>query len=254
VGFPAGLAGDQRRELEWIPNLRKQGINVKTFLSKRLVIGATGLVMLAGAAGALAATQGSSSPSAESQAYINDLANRLSVTPSALTAAIKAAGSDQIDAAVTAGRLTEAEATALKAGIQAGTSLQLFGRGFRGGGFRRGSGGGDAAAASYLGITEATLRADLLGGQSLAQIAAATSDKSIAGLKSAIIAAETTRLDAAVAAGRITSQQEQRRLTSLSTRIDALLQRSWTGGGAWRRTGSTGATGSNLYGGSQPSV
>jgi hypothetical protein len=254
VGFPAGLAGDQRRSLHWMPTLRKQGINVKKSLSKKLVIGATGLVMLAGAAGALAATQGSTSPSAVSHAYINDLANRLSVTPSALTAAIKAAGSDQIDAAVTAGRLTQAEATALKSRIHSGTGLELFGRGLRGGGFQRGAGGGDAAAASYLGITHATLRSDLRGGQSLAQIATATTDKSIAGLKAAIIAAETTRLDAAVAGGRITSQQEQQRLTSLSSRIDALLQRSWTGGGAWRRTGSTGATGSNLYGGSQSSA
>ena len=84
---------------------------MKAFLSKRLVIGATGLVVLAGAAGAVAATQGSTGFG--SQAYINDLAGRLGVTPSALTAAIKASDSDQIDAALAAGRLTQAQATAL---------------------------------------------------------------------------------------------------------------------------------------------
>jgi hypothetical protein len=135
---------------------------VNQFLSKRVVVGATALVMLAGgAAVAVAATQGSTTPGAQAQAYINDLAGRLSVTPGALTAAIKAADSDQINAAVTAGRLTQAEATALQARIQASTGVPFFGGGFGGRGLRGGFGGSDAAAATYLGITEATLRADL---------------------------------------------------------------------------------------------
>jgi hypothetical protein len=204
---------------------------VKAFLSKRLVIGATGLVVLAGAAGAVAATQGSSSSGGP--AYINDLAGRLGVTPSALTAAIKASDGDQIDAAVAAGRLTQAQATALKARIQRSPGVPVLGRPLAGGGFRAGIGGSAATAAQYLGISEATLHADLRAGRSLAQIAAAAPDKSVTGLKAAIIAAETTRLNAAVSAGRITGEQEQQRLTNLSRRIDALLQRAWNGGGAW---------------------
>jgi hypothetical protein len=204
---------------------------VKAFLSKRLVIGATGLVVLAGAAGAVAATQGSSGSGG--QAYVNDLAGRLGVTPNALTAAIKASDSDQIDAAVAAGRLTQAQATALKARIQRSTGVPFLGRRFGGSGFRAGIGGSAATAAQYLGISEATLHADLRAGQSLAQIAAAAPDKSVAGLKAAIVAAETTRLNATVSAGQITSEQEQQRLTNLSRRIDALLQRSWNAGGAW---------------------
>jgi hypothetical protein len=204
---------------------------VKAFLSKRLVIGATGLVVLAGAAGAVAATQGSSGSGG--QAYINDLAGRLGVTPNALTAAIKASDSDQIGAAVAAGRLTQAQATALKARIQRSTGVPFLGRRLAGGGFRAGIGGSAATAAQYLAISEATLHAGLQAGQSLAQVAVATPDKSVAGLKAAIIAAETTRLNAAVSVGQITSEQEQQRLTNLSRRIDALLQRSWNGGGAW---------------------
>lgn len=204
---------------------------MKAFLSKRLVIGATGLVVLAGAAGAVAATQ--SSPGSGGQAYINDLAGRLGVTPTALSAAIKASDGDQIDAAVAAGRLTQAQATALKMRIQRSPGAPFLGRPLAGGGFRAGIGGSAATAAQYLGISEATLHADLRAGQSLAQIAAAAPDKSVAGLKAAIIAAETTRLNAAVSAGRITGEQEQQRLTNLSRRIDALLQRSWNGGGAW---------------------
>jgi hypothetical protein len=221
-------------------HILEQGIHVKALLSKKLVIGATGLVMLAGAAGAVAATQGSTNSGA--QAYINDLASRLSVTPSALTAAIKAAESDRIDAAVAAGTLTQAQASALKARIQLSTGVPFLGHRFSGGGVRGGFGGRDATAAQYLGIAEATLRTDLQAGQSLAQIAAATPGKSVDGLKAAIVAAETTRLGAAVASGQITTQQEQQRLTDLQSRIDALLQRTWTGG--W--SGGRGA--SSLFG------
>jgi hypothetical protein len=208
----------------------RQRTNVKAFLSKRLVIAATGLVVLAGAAGAVAATQGSSGGA---QAYTNDLAGRLGVTPSALTAAIKASDSDRIDAALAAGRLTQAQATALKARIQASAGVPFFGHHFAVGGFTGRLGGSAVTAAQYLGISDTTLHADLQAGQSLAQIATATPDKSVAGLKAAIVAAETTRLNAAVSAGRITSQQEQRRLANLSSRIDALVQRAWNGGGAW---------------------
>jgi hypothetical protein len=228
---------------------------VKPLLSKQLVIGATGLVMLAGAGGAIAATQSSTSPGTQAQAYVNDLAGKLNVTPSALNTAIKAADSDQIDAAVAAGRLTQAQATALQTRIQASTVAPLVGRGFAGGRFRHGGlGGVDTAAAQYLGITEATLRTDLQGSQSLAQIATATPRKSVAGLEAAITAAETTQLNTAASSGQITSQQEQQRLGDLSSRISTLVQRTWTGGHDWTGrahhwsgTGATGASGSSLF-------
>ncbi len=231
---------------------------MQSFLSKKVVIGAVGLAVLAGAGGAVAATQSSTSPAAQEQAYLNDLANKLGVTPSALTAAIKAANSDQIDAAVAAGRLTQAEATALKARIQASTTAPFFGYGFgrhgfggRGFGDRGfgGRGGIDAAAVSYLGITEATLRSDLQAGQSLDAIAAATPNKSAAGLKAAIIAAETSKLNTEVSNNQITSAEETQRLNDLSSRIDALLSRSWTGGtGGWAGHNRGGY---GLFGGSQ---
>ena len=131
---------------------------MKSFLSRKLVIGAVGLAVLAGAGGAVAATQNSTSPAAQEQAYLNDLASKLGVTPSALSAAIKAANSDQIDAALAAGRLTAAEASALKARIAVSTTAPFFGYGFgrHGSGGRgfggRGFGGGiDAAAATSSG-------------------------------------------------------------------------------------------------------
>jgi hypothetical protein len=219
--------------------------------------------MLGGTAAALAATQSSSGSGA--QAYVNDLAGRLGVTPAALSTAIKAADSDQINAAVAAGRLTQAQATRLEQRIAQSASAPFPGRGLRrgfgAGGRGRGRGLLDvsSAASQYLGITEATLRSDLAAGESLDAIANATVSKSAAGLKAAIIDAETSRLGAAVTAGTITSQQESQRLTNLSSRIDALLQRTWSGqaggrAGGWARrgvtgaTGATGAAGSSLFG------
>lgn len=210
---------------------------MKSFLNRKLVAGATALVLLGGAGGAIAATQSSGSGA---QAYINDVAAQLKVSPSALTAAMRAASIDQIKAAVAAGRLTQAQASKLEQRIEKGDGLPFVGHRFGGGGFfghRFGGGGlhsGLTAAAKYLGISEATLRSDLASGKSLSQIASTTSGKSAAGLKAAIIAAEKTRLAGAVSSGRITSKQEQQRLARLSSRIDSLLTRTSKAGSGSR--------------------
>jgi hypothetical protein len=237
---------------------------MKALLSKKFVIAATGLVMLGGAAGAVAATVSSSSPSAQAQAYLNDLAGRLGVSPTALSAAVKAADSDQVDAALKAGRLTQSEATALKTRIEASAVAPFVEHGLGLGAAGRlagGARGAYGAAATYLGISDNTLRSDLLAGQSLAAIASATPNKNVAGLTTAIIDAETTQLTTAASDGRITSGQETQRLADLPSRVAALVQRSGAGGhgsagaGGWARgghgftpSGSTGATGPNLFG------
>jgi hypothetical protein len=204
---------------------------MKSLLSKRVVIGVTALAVLGGAGGALAATQASNgSHSSAAQAYVNGLAKHLDITPSALTAAVKATDSEQIETALAAGRLTQTQANAAKQRIEQSTSVPLFDRAFGGRGLRGLAGKSDPAAAQYLGISEAALRSQLKTGQSLEAIATSTPGKSVAGLKAAIIAAQTTRLNTAVSSGKITAQQEQRRLTSLSSRIDTLLQHTRSAG------------------------
>jgi hypothetical protein len=81
------------------------------------------------------------------------------------------------------------------------------------------------AAASYLGLTVTELRTQLRSGKSLAQVAAAQG-KSVSGLKDAILAAAKTRLDQAVAAGRLTAAQEQTILDRLKMRLDAFVNRT----------------------------
>jgi hypothetical protein len=89
-------------------------------------VGGTALAIGLGAAGAIAASD-VLSPKAESQAVIDDAADRLGVEPSELSDALKSALKSRVDAAVEAGRLTEAEGKALKERIDSGDTPLLFG-------------------------------------------------------------------------------------------------------------------------------
>ncbi len=192
---------------------------MRSLFSKRLAIIATGLILLGGGTVAVAATHGSSHTGR--QAYLDDVAKHLNVSPQALTAAVKAARSEEIQAAVADGRITEAQANALEQRAQRRGGRALFGSGLGAG--RRGNA---AVALQYLGISAATLRSERQAGKSLAQIAASTPGKSAAGLKAALLSADRARLARDVASGAITSAQEQQRLALLASRVEAQLQRT----------------------------
>ena len=71
-----------------------------------------------------------------------------------------------------------------------------------------------SAVTDYLGITAAQLRTQLEAGKSLADVAKAQG-KTVAGLQDAIVAAATKKLDAAVAAGKLTAAQKATMLADL---------------------------------------
>jgi hypothetical protein len=195
---------------------------------RKVVAGAIAGVVLAGAGGAIAATK-LGSPGT-SQAIIDDAAKRLNVQPSALSDALKQATLDQIDAAVKAGTLTQAQADKLKARVNAG-DFPLFGlggRGFAGPGFF-GAGKMDvlSAAADYLHLTQQELMTQLRSGKTLAQIATAQG-KTADGLVQAITDQITKDLDAAVTAGKLTADQEQKIEASLKQFVTAFV--NGTGG------------------------
>jgi hypothetical protein len=73
-------------------------------------------------------------------------------------------------------------------------------------------------AATFLGISPSDLLTDLKGGKSLAQIAT-DQGKKVDDLVTALVAPAKTRLDAAVAAGTITSAQEQKLIANLTTMV-----------------------------------
>jgi len=192
------------------------------FKTKSLVAGA--VVLAAVSAGAALAANKLLTPKQESQAIINDAANRLGVQPSALSDALKAAFKARIDAAVADGTITKARGDELKARIDAG-DVPFFGGGFRDRPFH-GPGhegfGELAAAATYLGVTEMNLRDSQMSGKSLAQVAKDKS-KSVDGLVDAIVAEEKQELAAAVAAGRITDAQRDSIEQGLAARVKAMV-------------------------------
>jgi hypothetical protein len=200
---------------------------VKMRIRRNLAIGLAGAAALVTAGGAIAATQGTG-PAATSKAIVADAADRLGVSSQKLNEALVAAMGAQIDARVKAGDLTEAQAAAIKKQLASGTvPLVGFGggpgRGFGGPGHGHGGPGHGGhvdlqAAVAYLGLTAAELRTQLESGKTLAQVATAQG-KTAAGLVDALVAAETKRLDAGVAAGRLTEAQKADKLEGLSARI-----------------------------------
>jgi hypothetical protein len=181
--------------------------------NRKLMFGAAVLLAAAGGGAAIAAS--GSSPAEENQAILNDAAQQLGVSPSKLSDALKKALADRVDAAVAAGRITKAEGDALKQRINSG-DYPLFAGPHRGFG-HAGLGGLDAAA-SYLGLTEDQLRAELEGGKTLAQVAQAH-NKSVDGLVDALVADAKKHLDAAVSSGRLTQAQANDLLNGLRARI-----------------------------------
>lgn len=190
---------------------------------RRLVAGTVAGLAVAGGGAAVAATQ-LGSPSEESQAVVNDAAKQLGVKPTELSAALKKALSNRIDAAVAAGRLTQEQGAELKRRIQEG-DFPLFGApgfGHPHGGFGHGPGHHLDAAASYLGMSEDALRAKLESGSTLAQVAK-DAGKSVDGLVDALVADERAELDQAVKDGRITEAQKQQLLQGAEARVRAMV-------------------------------
>jgi hypothetical protein len=189
---------------------------------KKLVAGLSALAVVVGGGAAIGAT-GSNSPKQESQAIVNDAAKQLGVQPSELTAALKQALKNRVDAAVAAGRLTKAQGQAMKERIDAG-EVPLFGLG-------PGPGGPDGfhhvhvgldAAASYLGMSETALHSALDSGKTLAQVAK-DKGKSVDGLVAAMVAEEKAELATAVKAGRITQAQSDAIQADMKARVTDLV-------------------------------
>jgi transcriptional regulator with XRE-family HTH domain len=214
---------------------------LRRWFKGKLVIGLAALAVIAFAGGAYAATQ-SSGPTTR-QAFLNDVAKRLHVTPQQLSSALRGATVDQLQAAVKAGLLTQAQANAIEHGMKQNGNLPAAPFGFFGLGIGPGfapvpgpgtgpgtlprlrpflgpfAGVGDtSSAASYLGLTDAQLFQQLSSGKSLAQIATAKG-KTVSGLEQAMTAATKSRLDKLVAAKVITAAQEKQFLSRFSARL-----------------------------------
>lgn len=146
----------------------------------------------------------------------------MNIQRAALDSAITSAGNSTADTAVQQGTLTQAQADALKARVQAGDLGTLFGgRGGRGGpGGLKLPGVHQAmfdAAAQALNLTADELMTQLRSGQTLAQLAQANNTTEQA-VTDAALAAAKTQLDQAVAAGTLTQAQADAAYAELQQR------------------------------------
>jgi hypothetical protein len=220
-------------------------------MNRKVILIAAGVSVAAAAvAGGAAYAAGSfDSPQQQSKAVIDDAAKQLGIDPTKLSSALKKALEDQVDAQVAAGAITKAEGDAIKSKIEAGDYPPL-GFGFRGGpggpgfgfGLHRGGGMADlSAAASYLGLSESDLITQLQSGKTLADIAQAQG-KSVDGLVAALVAGLKQKLDAAVAAGKLTQAQEDQILADAKQRITDRVNGKMPapGDGPWGKDGGPG--------------
>lgn len=200
-----------------------------SMLKRKVAIGAVGIVVLAGAGGTYAATHRSGTD--ERQAFLDDAAKRLNVSPKQLDDALKGAFSDRLDAGVAAGRLTRTQADEIKQRLEAdglpfldGPKRFPGGRGpFPGPGLHGGPlFGAFDAAAKYLDLSQEQLFREVGAGKSLAQLAK-DRNKSVDGLKQAIEGAARAKLDAAVKAKKLTQAQEDEMLKQLGSRVDEIV-------------------------------
>lgn len=221
------------------------------FLMAALVVGLTlGFVLgpLLRSASASAQTQ----PPATSQQssgtslknlFLDQLAATLNIQRATLDSAIVTAGTNTADAAVQQGTLTQAQADALKARIQAGDLGALWGGR---GGFRSGprlEGVKQAildAAANALNLTTDELMTQLRSGQTLDQLAQANGTTAQA-VTDAALAAAKTRLDQSVNDGTLTQAQADAIYAQLQQQGTQLLTPRGRGFGGHRRLGDQSA-------------
>ncbi len=140
-------------------------------------------------------------------------------------------------------RALAAASAGLVVAAGAGGALAAGGKGAH----RAGDRANPAAIATYLGLTRMELRTQLEGGKSLAQIATAQG-KSVSGLEDAIYDAAKARFDKGVAAGRLTSAQEQARLDRLKAHLGDFVNRTGVHLGRAARGRAVGAAAASYLG------
>jgi hypothetical protein len=211
---------------------------------RTVAIGAVMALAVAGGGVAYAAATGTD----QRDAVLRDAAQRLDVSPDRLRSALEGAVADQLEQAVRDGKLTQQQADRIEQRIRReGVPFGApgFGPGGPPGAMGMMGGPGDGpfgfgldAAAGYLGLSSDALARALASGRSLADVARAQG-KSVDGLEQALLSAARDRLDRAVAAGRLTSDQRDRILSDLQQHVGDLVagrgpgvrfHRAWRGG------------------------
>lgn len=168
-------------------------------------------------------------------AFLTHLAQNLGVDKTQLGEQMKAAAKTTVDDATQQGALTAEQAQRMKDRIDQASPEQFAGKFFGGPGrgHHRGMGMGKPgrfgfggglwdAAAQKLGLTTDQLQTELRSGKTLAQIAQ-ENGVSRDDLKAALVEAQRTQVQQAVAQGRLTQEQADRILASLESQVDRII-------------------------------
>jgi hypothetical protein len=202
---------------------------------KALLIAVLALALIGGAGAAIAA--GEDSRSSRAGSYLEGVAKHLGVSADELKDAMKAAATDEVEAALADGRINQDEADALKERIESGEMPPLFGP-VLGPRFEHFPGRPHrdglhfffeeklSTAADYLGLTEDELEEKLNDGSSLADVAEAEG-KSVDGLKQALVDDAMEGVDQAVEDGKLTEAEAESLREGLEERIDAFVEHAF---------------------------
>ncbi len=148
-----------------------------------------------------------------------EIAAENGVSEEDLVSALVQAASEHLAEAVTAGRITQAEADERAEGIDAKIQERVNQQPSERAGRKKGMGPRAAMdALAEMGLTKEALMEGREAGQTLAETAAANGI-SEADLVDAMVAAATERAAAAVESGRVTQEQVDERLSNLEDRI-----------------------------------
>jgi len=193
-------------------------------VKKPVLIGAVAGAALLLAVGGAAFAKGGSTTSGFS--FVGDLASHLGISQSTLKSAIQATELDKVAYLEQSGRITSTQAQNMESAIKSGKAP--FGLGWRMHGGMRAGFGRQALSqvAADLGLTPQQLLSDLRGGQTLEEVITAQG-KSASTIESELQTTLKTRLDQAVASGKLTQSREEAILQDFANGFQNMLTRTW---------------------------
>ncbi|HEY8171793.1 MAG TPA: hypothetical protein VIH21_01800 [Dehalococcoidia bacterium] len=188
-------------------------------------VGVVAVTAALGMGAAVMAQEGTPVPGSTGGITLLDrVATKLGIDSGTLRDAVKSSASEEADARVASGELTQEQADAMKQRIADAPDQALIGGGGRGFG-GHGPHGGFASdeVAGFLGITTDELRTELQAdGATLASVALAHGQTRDA-LKAVLTTEAQEHLDAAVAEGRITQDEADVELAERTANLDAMI-------------------------------
>jgi lambda repressor-like predicted transcriptional regulator len=172
------------------------------------------------------AERGAKPTAEERDARLQALATELGISVDTLKEAMKQVALDQVAKSLADGKITQEEADARIAAINAGEVHGPGGPRGTGGHGGRGHGGpgmhGGADVAGFLGITAEQLRTELQSGKTLAQVAQ-DHGKSRDELKAFLTEARKAQLAQGVTDGKLTQAEADEKLAEFTARLDEMI-------------------------------